>query len=183
MANKKRKKNNGVLLVRLFSIGVILFFIGILVGLWFSSSSFKVMAASISAPKFASEAMAILDSALVDTQCAYKSYAKRHFIQCSREGMSLANHGYWKSSSGLWEAEKRKEPVRFVRGNKSGVSERRNNEDFISFRIHPVDEKAIYLTRYLLDPQLVGPPSHVADINSIRLGKRQQAKKVKSPSK
>lgn len=188
---KKRKKiktsknkKGGRLYLILLSIGFTVFFIGIVVGLWVSSSGISIIASSISSnPKFASEAKALLDSVLVDTRCSYKYYSDRHFILCSREGMSLAKHGYWKSSSGLWEAKKRDKPVKFER-NKKANEKNMVKDDYISYRIHPVDEKAVYLTRYLLDPQLVGPPSHVADIQSIRYGiKKSNVLKAKNRKK
>lgn len=170
--SNKRNNNGGGIILKFFVLGIFLFLIGIIVGLWFSSSNFQMMASSIGAPKFANEAKSLLDSVLVDTRCSYKSYAKRHFILCSREGMSMSKDGYWKSSSGLWEAQKRNKPVKFIRNTKSSTRKVMNEktQEYISYRIHPVDEKAIYLTRYLLDPQLIGPPSHVTDIASIRNG-------------
>ncbi|THB69541.1 MAG: hypothetical protein D6B28_11230 [Gammaproteobacteria bacterium] len=118
-------------------------------------------------PKHAEEAKNMLNSMLINSQCNYKGHARRDFIVCNKEGFKRTEISYWQYSSGLWEARKLKKPIKKRKGEvrDNGVQTKKN--DYITFKIHPIDEKAVYLTRYILDERIIGHPLGGVDVRAV----------------
>ncbi len=147
-------------LVGIVSLGSILFLVGIVSGIIYTNFTFDAVQTQVTViiPKHAEDAKNMLSSILVNSQCNYKGHDSRDFIICNKEGFKRTKMSYWENSSGLWEARKLAKPIKKRKSevHNNGIQQRSN--DYITFKIHPIDQKAIYLTRYILDERVIGVP-------------------------
>lgn len=154
------------------SAGFILFLICVVAGIMYTNFSLGSIENSVTIiiPKHAEDAKRMLSSVLVNSQCNYRGHRERDFIICNKDGFRKSKVSYWEYSSGLWEARKLSNPFRKkVSHYDNGLTKKTDN--YITFRVHPVDKKAVYLTKYLLDPTMIGQPLGGVDVTSIIKGK------------
>ncbi len=166
MVHKKEKKVN--YLMGFVSAGFILFLVGVVAGIMYTTFSLGSIENSVTMiiPKHAEDAKRMLSSVLVNSQCNYRGHKKRDFIICNKDGFKRSKVSYWEYSSGLWEARKLSNPFRKkVSSYDNGLTQKK--DEYITFRIHPIDEKAMFLTKYLLDPTLIGQPLGGVDVTSV----------------
>lgn len=154
--------------------GFILFLGGVVAGIMYTSFSLGSIRNSVTMiiPKHAEDAKRMLSGVLVNSQCNYRGHKKRDFIICNKDGFRRSEVSYWEYSSGLWEAKKLNNPYmkKTRKMHDNGITQ--NANEFITFRIHPVDEKAVYLTKFLLDTKIIGQPLGGVDVTSVMRGKR-----------
>ena len=164
--SRKRRINY---LVGVVSIGSILVLFGIVSGIMYTNFSLNTVPTQVTViiPKHAKEARNMLNSMLLNSQCNYKGHKARDFIICNKEGFKKAQVSYWEYSSGLWEARKLKTPIKKRTSEIRDYGVKRKPNDYITFKIHPIDQKAIYLTRYILDQRIIGQPLGGVEIAGV----------------
>ncbi len=163
------KSSQGNYVIWFVSFGSILFLVGIVSGIIYTNFSIDSVPTQVTViiPKHAEDAKNMLNGLLLDSQCNYKGHNRRDFIICSKDGIKRSKISYWEYSSGLWEARKLAKPIpkrkNEVRDN--GIQQKVRN--YITFKIHPIDQKAVYLTRYILDKRIIGHPLGGVDVGSV----------------
>ncbi len=166
MSRNKKRINY---LVGFVSIGSILFLVGIVSGIMYTNFSLDAVPTQVTViiPKHAQDARNMLNSMLVNSQCNYKGHKKRDFIICNKDGFKKSQISYWEYSSGLWEARKLANPIKKRKGEVRDNGVQKKVNDYITFKIHPIDEKAIYLTRFILDDRIIGHPLGGVDVGGV----------------
>jgi hypothetical protein len=122
----------------------------------------------ISTPAFVNDAGGYLQAVLLERSCVGKHIKGRFYLHCTRRDRSDHIDGEWSSGSGLWEVRGRASPVRreiFYEDNLDNLLAQ--GPELLRFQLHPVDQRAQSLARYILDPNLMGEPSRSVEASAI----------------